>query len=186
MRLRRYKEEKTIASSTVVIDGLAVHTDALWKPSFAECFNANEPDFVRVFQDGPDTALHITRKSESIALAASADVGQFASLAIEVPATLRSQLVPRHILRLSSALESSHPLQFYARLNLRHGPDTDVITRALPNSAPTCTADFDLATTGVGSRPLQHLWLDLIFENPSSATVTLSDVAISLHPRAEC
>ena len=80
----------------------------------------------------------------------------------------------------------SRPLHGYARLNLRHGPDIDAIPRAMPLRSGRCTAEFDLATTGVGRRPLHHAWIDLIFEHPQDAEIAARDILVSCRPRAEC
>ena len=129
-------------------DSLSLHTDALWRPTIAQRHGAREPDPIRTFHDGPKTSLSVSRDASHISLTGQDDVGHFASVALELPKAFRTALKPRHILRLQAALAVTHAVQTYARLNLRHGPDTYVITRTVQPGTGPCLADFDLASTG--------------------------------------
>ncbi len=141
---------------------------------------------VRVFHDASQGGVSTTQTADSISLTVATAPASFVSLAIHPSDGLRDALEPRHILSLEGRLQTSLALNIYTRLNLRHGPDTDTITRHHRTRYPQYREEFDIAPTAVGHRPLGHLWLDLIFENPSAATITVSDLTLSLRPRAEC
>jgi hypothetical protein len=110
--------------------------------------------------------------------------GTFLSLALDLPPEAAAGLGPRHVISLILRAEFERPLSVLARLNLRHGPNTDQIAASLPGDE-TATADFDLATTALDGTPVRHIWLDLIFNAPDMSAVRLRDLTMSRRTRAD-
>ena len=111
--------------------------------------------------------------------------GSFLSLALDLPVAAAAGLRKRHLIRLSMVIETERPLEVFARLNLRHGPNTEQMVRELPGPSGTGMVEFDLAYTRLNEKRVDHLWLDLIFEGPRMNRITLRDVTFARYPRAE-
>ena len=111
--------------------------------------------------------------------------GSFLSLAIALPPPALQGLRLRHIIRLAARLEAEAPLQVFARLNIRHGPNVDQIVRALPMGPDAAVVEFGLAYSGINEARVEDIWLDLIFEAPQMNQITLRDVTLCRRPRAE-
>jgi hypothetical protein len=77
------------------------------------------------------------------------------------------------------------PLEIFARLNIKHGPNIEQIVRELPMMGEEVMVEFDLAYTKINEKRVERLWLDLIFEGPEMNQITLRDVTFSRRPRAE-
>jgi len=110
--------------------------------------------------------------------------GSFLSLVIDLPQEATEGLAKRHIVRLDTIIEMERPLEIFARLNIRHGPNTEQIVRELPPSKVETTVEFDLAYSNLNEKRIERAWIDLIFENPAMSQVTLRDVTFSRRPRA--
>jgi hypothetical protein len=82
-------------------------------------------------------------------------------------------------------VEVEKPLEIFARLNVRHGPNTEQIVRELPLSDDKIMVEFDLAYTKLNEKRVEAMWIDLIFEGPEMNQVTLRDLTFSRNPRAE-
>lgn len=111
--------------------------------------------------------------------------GSFLSLAIDLPAEAAAGLKRRHLVRLSASVSTEKPLEIFARLNVRHGPNTEEIVRELPSAEGDVAVDFDLAYTRLNEKRVEKLWLDLIFEGPEMNQIVLRDVTLTRRPRAE-
>ncbi|GAA0290213.1 DUF6478 family protein [Rhodovulum strictum] len=111
--------------------------------------------------------------------------GSFLSLAIDLPAAAMTGLRRRHLIRLDAAIETERPLGIFARLNIRHGPNTAQLVRAIPPDTPEIELEFDLAVIGLDEDRVGKMWLDLIFEAPQMNCITLHDLLLSRRPRAE-
>jgi len=110
--------------------------------------------------------------------------GSFLSLVIDLPADATDGLTKRHLIRLDTIIELERPLDIFARLNIRHGPNTEQIVRELPMTSPENTVEFDLAYASINEKRIERGWIDLIFENPAMSQVILRDVTLSRRPRA--
>ena len=77
------------------------------------------------------------------------------------------------------------PLEIFARLNVKHGPNTEQVVREMPLNAAETAVEFDLAYTKVNEKRIEKLWIDLIFEGPEMNQITLRDLTVSRRPRAE-
>lgn len=111
--------------------------------------------------------------------------GSFLSLAIDLPKESVQGLERRHLVRLAAVIETEKPLEIFARLSIRHGPNTEQLVRELPRGQGELAVDFDLAYTKLNEKRVEHMWIDLIFEGPEMNQITLRDVTFSRRPRAE-
>ena len=111
--------------------------------------------------------------------------GSFLSLAIDLPAGAAHSLRRRHVLVLSVEMESERPLPVFARLNIRHGPDTEQIVQRVDGAAVGAAGTaFDLALLDLNEKRVEKLWIDLIFEEPRMNRILLRDLTLSRHPGA--
>jgi hypothetical protein len=89
------------------------------------------------------------------------------------------------VVRLDSVIETERPIEIFARLNVRHGPNSDQIVREIPPTDGPATVEFDLAYTKMNEKRVEKAWIDLIFEGPQFNQITLRDMTLSRRPRAE-
>lgn len=111
--------------------------------------------------------------------------GSFLSLAMDLPKGAVNGLKRNHILRVALTVEVSYPLAVFARLNIRHGPNTEQILRAFPMGQIETIAEFDLAYADLHEKRIESAWVDLIFEAPRMTQITLRDLTFSRRPRAQ-
>lgn len=111
--------------------------------------------------------------------------GSFLSLVIDLPDAAVQGLKRQHLIRVDTIVEMEKPLEIFARLNIKHGPNTEQIVRELPLHESEILVEFDLAYTKLNEKRVEKAWIDLIFEGPEMNMVTLRDVTFSRLPRAE-
>ena len=111
--------------------------------------------------------------------------GSFLSLVLDLPEEAARGLKLRHMIRLDVIVEMEKPLEIFARLNVKHGPNVEQIVRELPLAAEEVMVEFDLAYSKINEKRVEKLWVDLIFEGPEMNQVILRDVTLSRRPRAE-
>lgn len=111
--------------------------------------------------------------------------GSFLSLAIDLPPEAVQGLTRNHLIRIDTIVEMEKPLEIFARLNIKHGPNTEQIVRELPLDAEEIMVEFDLAYSKLNEKRVERAWLDLIFEGPEMNEVILHDLTFSRRPRAE-
>ncbi|MDO6584856.1 DUF6478 family protein [Salipiger sp. 1_MG-2023] len=111
--------------------------------------------------------------------------GSYLSLAIDLPTEAATGLQRKHLIRIDTIVEMEKPLEIFARLNIRHGPNTEQIVRELPLHEEDICIEFDLAYTRLNEKRADRMWLDLIFEGPQMNQVILRDLTFSRRPRAE-
>lgn len=111
--------------------------------------------------------------------------GSFLSLVIDLPPQAVQDLQKRHLIRLDAIVEMEKPLEIFARLNIRHGPNTEQLVRELPLHEQDIMVEFDLAYSRLNEKRIEKAWIDLIFEGPEMNQVTIRDVTFSRRPRAE-
>ncbi|MDX5401755.1 MAG: DUF6478 family protein, partial [Rhodobacterales bacterium] len=87
--------------------------------------------------------------------------------------------------RMNTIVEMEKPLEIFARLNIRHGPNTEQIVRELPLHEEDIMVEFDLAYSSMNEKRVEKAWVDLIFEGPEMNQVILRDLTFSRRPRAE-
>jgi hypothetical protein len=111
--------------------------------------------------------------------------GSYLSLAIDLPDTAVANLKLRHLIRMAVIVEFESPLEIFARLNIKHGPNVEQVVRELPLNAQEVLVEFDMAYTRMNEKRIERLWVDLIFEGPEMNQVILRDVTFTRRPRAE-
>lgn len=111
--------------------------------------------------------------------------GSFLSLVVDLPPDACQGLLKRHLVRIDPIIELEKPLEVFARLNIKHGPNTEQIVRELPLGSRNQSVEFDLAYTKLNEKRVDRMWLDLIFEGPEMNQVTLRDMTFCRYPRAE-
>lgn len=194
--------------SRVALDTTAAPpgTDLRWRPDFlsqpispAEMIDPESGQGLgqdaALWHDGSAGGLRLSQLAGRAALAPyglgfelAAFNGSYLSLSVDLPPEALANLLQAHILRLETALRLQAPLRVYARLNIRHGPNTDEILRDLPVLTPDPSGlqvvEFDLAVTDINVRRLEKIWLDLIFEHPATNVMALEEMILSRHLRA--
>ena len=110
--------------------------------------------------------------------------GSFLSLVVDLPKEGVEGLKRTHLLRMDVIVEMEQPLEIFARLNIRHGPNTEQIVRELPLHEENIKVEFDLAYSNLNEKRVEAAWIDLIFEGPEMNQVVLRDLTFSRRPRA--
>lgn len=110
--------------------------------------------------------------------------GSYLSLAIELPVGRVRDLRHNHVVQLDTSTDAERPVEIFARLNIRHGPNTEQIVRELPFGQPRVSTEFDLAHTRLNQNRLERAWVDLIFGKPGMNQLTLRDLTVSRRPRS--
>ena len=111
--------------------------------------------------------------------------GSFLSLVLELPPEAALGLRLRHLIRCDVIVEMEKPLEIFARLNIKHGPNVEQIVRELPLNEEEVMVEFDLAYSKINEKRVERLWVDLIFEGPEMNQIILRDVTFSRRPRAD-
>ena len=207
LALRRKAENALRAAETArdAAPELPPHADWWWRPDAWRhvlspaglAATAHETVFSRdisVFHDCPEGEISVRQSRNLVDLSAGdfgldIDVYRFAgtylSLVFEIPAEVTQGLRKRHVIRLRTELTTERPTEILARLNIRHGPNTERIVRDLDLGDAGQTVDFDLAVTRVDPARTDRMWLDLIFECPEMNGLHITDLVLSRQPRAE-
>lgn len=110
--------------------------------------------------------------------------GSYLSLVIEVPASSCEGLKKNHLIRLGTLIERERPTRIYARLNVKHGPNTEQILLTLPDDEDAMV-EFDLAYSQLNEARAERMWIDLMIEDPAMNRITFRDLNLSRYPRAD-
>ncbi len=110
--------------------------------------------------------------------------GSFLSLVIDLPAEAAEGLSRGHLMRVDTIVESEKPIEIFARLNIKHGPNSEQIVRELPLHEQEVMVEFDLAYSRLNEKRIEKIWLDLIFEAPDMNQVILRDLTFCRVRRA--
>jgi hypothetical protein len=111
--------------------------------------------------------------------------GSFLSLVVDLPETGVEGLKRTHLIRMDVIVELEKPIEIFARLNIKNGPNTEQIVRELDLTQDQTVVEFDLAYSNLNERRVEAAWIDLIFEGPEMNQVTLRDLTLSRRPRAQ-
>ena len=111
--------------------------------------------------------------------------GSFLSLALDLPEAATAGLKLKHVIRMDAMVETEKPLEIFARLNIKHGPNVEQIVREVSPTTEAMQVVFDLSYTKVVEARVERMWVDLIFEGPEMNQIILRDVTFSRHPRLE-
>ena len=110
--------------------------------------------------------------------------GSFLSLVVDLPEAVTKGMTKEHLIRIDTIIETEKPLEIFARLNIKHGPNTEQIVRELPLNEQEVMVEFDLAYSRLNEKRIEKLWLDLIFEAPDMNQVVIRDLTFARHRRA--
>ena len=110
--------------------------------------------------------------------------GSFLSLVLDFPQEATMGLQRSHLIRMDTIVETEKPLEIFARINIKNGPNTEQIVRELPLHEEEVMVEFDLAYTNLNEKRVEKIWIDLIFEGPEMNQIILRDVTFSRRPRA--
>lgn len=111
--------------------------------------------------------------------------GNYLSVVVDLPKESCAGLRKHHVIALSAMVEVEQPIGIFARLNLRHGPNTEQILLTLPQGGAQSTVAFDLAYTQLNEQRAERIWIDLMFDNPAMNRITLRDLTLCRYPRAQ-
>lgn len=111
--------------------------------------------------------------------------GTFLSMVFDLPEAATKGLNRRYVIRMVPVIETEHPTEVFARLNISHGPNTEQVVREVPMQAEDKAVEFDLAYTKLNEKRVDRLWLDFIIGQPRMNRVTIHDLTFSRRPRAE-
>ncbi|WP_293574669.1 DUF6478 family protein [Phaeobacter sp.] len=133
-----------------------------------------------------------TRPSDLAPFAMRLDVfrfeGSFLSLVVDFPAEALAGLTRDHLIRVDCAIDCEHPLEIFARLNIKNGPNTAQLVREIPlethSDTLLCHVEYDLAYMEMNDKRIERIWLDLIFEAPDMNQITVRDLTLSRSLRA--
>ncbi|PRY75258.1 hypothetical protein CLV80_11368 [Yoonia maritima] len=167
----------------------------LWKRGLAPALNREKiGSEVGIFHDCNQPEISLTqyrnlRADDLAAYGLMLEVyhfgGSFLSLVVDLPTAASTGLKKRHVIQLSAVIERETPINIYARLNVKNGPNTEQILLTLPSDQRETMAEFDLAYTQLNEARTEKIWIDLLFENPNMNKVTIRDLNICRYPRAE-
>lgn len=111
--------------------------------------------------------------------------GSYLSLVIEIPSSSCEGLRKKHLIRLDAIIEKERPTKIYARLNIKHGPNTEQVLLTLPDAHDETSVEFDLAYSHLNEKRAERMWLDLMIEDPAMNKICIRDLTFSRHPRSE-
>jgi hypothetical protein len=111
--------------------------------------------------------------------------GSFLSFVLQAPSGAVADLKKRHVIRLELKATSERPIEMSARLNLKHGPNTEQQAQELDIGPSVMSAEFDLAYMRFNETRVEQIWVDLFFDSPSMNRVEIRDIVLSRHPRVE-
>ena len=111
--------------------------------------------------------------------------GNYLSLVVDLPHAACEGLRKRHLIRLAAVIEAEVPVTVLARLNVKHGPNTDQNLQTLPLDHDDVFIEFDLAYGQMNETRVERIWVDLMFQNPQMNQITIRDLNFSRYPRAE-
>jgi len=130
-----------------------------------------------------------TREEDLAPFALRMDVfrfdGSFLSLVIDAPKEACEGLQRRHIVRVNAIMDVEKPIEVFARLNIKHGPNTEQLVLELPIGREDSMIEFDLGYSELNEKRIERMWLDLIFEGPEMNQVIIRDITFCRYPRAE-
>ena len=109
--------------------------------------------------------------------------GTFFSFALALPASEATQTRKEDLIRLTFDMEMDLPLEIFARLNLRHGPNVEQIVRGIDVNGRESFVEFDVFYSRFEPSRGKDIWIDLIFQTPSLNIIRLRDLTVLRSPR---
>lgn len=148
---------------------------------------------MRVFHDGRNVECALRQRRAGrrapapygLALDMFGFDGSYISVSIDLPSSGLDGLSRRHVVRLETAMRSETAVGVSARLNVRHGPNTDHQLRDIAFEDGHGVAEFDLGYTEIDEARIEKAWIDLILSRPAMTRIEIMDLVLSRYPRAE-
>ena len=110
--------------------------------------------------------------------------GRFVSAAIDLPDAAWRGIGKSELIRLRSHVVADKSTTITARINVRHGPNTDQILRGIDLDRHDNVVEFDMFYSAIEPDKVSGMWLDIIWENPAMNRIVINDLVLSRHPRA--
>lgn len=111
--------------------------------------------------------------------------GSFLSLALDLPDSLHDGLTRAQLLRVAAVIRIERPVTVFARLNIKHGPNTEQQLYEMGAPGDTQQVEFDLAYIDFAPERVDRMWIDLILNQPAMTRVQIADLTVIRMPRAE-
>lgn len=115
--------------------------------------------------------------------------GSYASLSIDLPQSVLDGLARHHVIQIRAELLAETPIKAYGRINLVQGPNIENMVREMgdPVAQERCEriVEFDLSFADLAPRPIERVWVDLVFSMPYMNAISVADLVLSRHPRSE-
>lgn len=173
----------------------ALWRDPLSKPGISSAQTQSKlGEDITLFHDCPQSELTLrqarnTQNKSAAPFGLNLDVfqfdGSFLSLVIDIPPGGYDGLRQMHIIQMDTTIEMETPLEIFARLNIKSGPNTEQVLRELHSEDDKYCVEFDLAYASFKEKRADRAWVDLIFEKPQMNQVILRDLTFSRRPRAQ-
>jgi len=179
-----------------------MHADWCWRPALwsapvrpAVLAPATPGDWLggaaQVFHDGGAETVALAQRAAGAGRPLALEIetrrfgGSFLSLALDLPEEAVAGLTRRYLVGVEIRTAASRPVEIFARLNVRHGPNAETLLRSLPDREGAQTVEFDLAATRLNAARVERAWLDLICDRPGTARIRIRDLTLYRRPRAE-
>ena len=111
--------------------------------------------------------------------------GSFMSVVLDLPPDSTLGLRKNHLIRLNTMVDVERPMEIYARLNIKHGPNTEQLVRGLSWAELDSFVEFDMALADLNEKRIEQMWLDIIFDNPKMNRIVLREFSLSRKPRSD-
>lgn len=111
--------------------------------------------------------------------------GSFLSLALDLPNSLHDGLTRAQLLQVSAVIRMERPMTIFARLNIKHGPNTEQQLYEMGAPGDVQQVEFDLAYIDFAPERVERMWVDLILDQPAMTRVQIADLTVVRMPRAE-
>ena len=146
---------------------------------------------VSVYHDGePDRACLRTIASPGgparygVVMETTDFSGEYLSVSLALPEAVKYQMTAQSLIRTAFVMTCERPIRTFARLKLRHGPNTEEQVRTLDQQSGRMAAEFDLFYMDILPDTVTDLWVDVIFEAPRLARIEIADVVFMRRRRA--
>lgn len=111
--------------------------------------------------------------------------GNYISTVIKLPREAAKAMCPKSVISLRGIFQSEQGGECFVRLNIRNGPNVAQINMQQDFSDEIQMASFDLAYARFNQERITGAWIDVIYEALPANFITLSDLRVIRHRRAE-
>lgn len=112
--------------------------------------------------------------------------GTYLSIAVACPDAAVDGLGRHHIVRVEMTMEQERAQNAHMRLNIRHGPNTETLKQQVyADEKGRAVVEFDLAYCEINEKRVEHMWLDVLYDNPAMNRFAMRDLVFCRFPRAE-